>query len=1156
MVNRVIAYNFFTGKSHWLRYRASKLTGVESVELLSETMTDEKQDEKGTQKPKTPQTPFGGWRTASSGQHDEQSSMADKGPHAVVSNSDGSQRPADADDLSIPKYGQKTSVTKPESLQAVKSFSDTFGHVQNEPADLPPAPAPANVWDDEPPEQKASDSSAGGAFAFVTTGSAEFIETAPAASQAQEATETGQSPLAPAKAELDPNDPFAWSPEEVPPAPVAEPEPRREFGDGESWMQANTSYEELQSSTLAALEAAKQAEQPAVEENADKQATVNPYTFGKEEEWVAPPMDVEALSAESEETSGPKLEFAFSVPEKDAEPESEATDEPQPASPFDFAAYADDDETAEQQETAGDSPLPQEPVTASAFAAGSIGTPTPETPDTGDVADHTATPSPVIAIEDTPPLAVAPEPEFSVPEALIPEAGESPTPAEPLQVSEEIAPPLAQPVSPAGTSSAKTKFQAYKPAAAPEPEVVPAEFNLSPDEAALLGETPDSQATPQDITAPDGNMDVPAVEDVTADTAAAIVPLAPTPEEDYPVEAAAPEAEPFLPASSFAPEIETPAETAPTATGIEQPLVFAEPEAGHADWSIPEAENTIPQLDVAAEAPIPPTATAWEAEPQPEQPASLDDTAFALPPETGTGDAPAAPVFSIPEPTATEPELPVEPATPQPDMSWQQEQPATAAGQPDWAAPPSPVEPEPVAAYGSIPAETHPAEHTDSPFPTYPAETDAPYDAQPQTDTYPPSTAYDSTDMHAADTATTYSGQDFAAIPPEIDASSAPATISHSPEEVHAILQDHVLWLSSGGKDGRRANFRNANLQQYDLSNSQLAEASFRGANLYGTNFSGCDMRGADLSEAQLGAALFHSSSMVGAVFSRADLRQSVFENSDLQGADFSGAFLGGAVLVGLNLTSTIFLDAYLEGANLAHSSFISANLRGANLSYTNLTGANLSGANCRDVRFDQAILDNAVLEGANLKNASVQGASLLGTDLSSAGDGSSEQRQETLQAEREQLMQEWQRLKEYEAQIQSLQSSIQQREMALQTERMSTERSRRELRAQRETLEMLIANAQEVMQRHRHHDRRLKFYGVFWFMLTILAAVGLMMFISALDTATLSWVEIGMVIAGGALVIWLFIATTIRSIKLSNNLKQLLDVHEQHLPPSDPSGN
>lgn len=1138
MVNRVIAYNFFTGKSHWLRYRADRLKSVENVELLADSMTDEKQDEKGTQKPKTPQTPFGGWRNAST---QSQDSEADKEPRAVVTNEDGSQRPADEADLNMPKYsGNEANDAEP----AIKSFSATFGQVkEEEPAPLPPVPG---MWD-EPEEQTPApeQESDGGAFAFVSSGAAELVETNPTPdssleggedapqeeSSAQENDTPAPEPQTPAA-----DDPFAWSPEE---APQSADEPRRTTATGgESWMQASTSYEELQSSTRAALEEAEKAEQPVVEE-VEVTPAVNPYTFGKEEGWVAPPMEADS--------GKDKAEFEFRAPEPEAAPEEEA----QPASPFDLAFAAEEDTAPEPapQPVSEEPPIPAEvPVTEPDFSAEP--TATPEEPATANNASI-----PPIAME-APTQDASPEPAPITAEAEPTETGTPATepPAAEAPVQENTSAPMeslpeptpdAENTAPAVENKPnKTTFQAYKPATEAEVEV-PDEFALNPQEAALLGT--DASAAPEEDAAPQ-----PVMEESTSTEA----PVTAEPDFAMPAPEAAADAEAAEPEPAPMPE--------PENTLPEQPLPeqTATPDApAEADAPLPEAyspptEDTAPlpeQHEPVQEQPEPAPAFA-ETEAEAAIPAAAETEASPpppMPPEPEQADAAyheseaaPQPVFGMetpaPESFAEEPALADEPAATD----------ETAAPQ-QWDAmeqPPAPMEPaSPVDAAPQTDYTTAPNESTWQPEADIPASADA-YTTDATAAPAPEMEAHPEAAAQPQDVPTEFPAGETAA--------TAPAHISHSPEDIQAILQDHLTWLNSGGKDGRRANFRNANLQQYDLSNSQLTEASFRGANLYGVNFSGCDMRGADLSEAQLSHSVFHSSSLAGAVLSRADLRHATFENSDLQGADFNSAFLGGATLAGLNLSSAIFLDADLQGVNLTQSSLISANLRGANLSYAYLTSANLSNANCRDVRFDQAILDNAVLEGANLKNTSLQGASLLGTDLSSAGDGSTEQRQDTLQAEKEQIMQEWQRIKEYEGQIQHLQSSIQQREMALQTERVNTERSRRELRAQREVLETLIHKAQDVMSGHRKHDRRLKFYGVFWFMLTILAAVGMMMFISALDTAALGWMEIGMVVAACALVLWLFIATTMRSIKLSNNLKQLLDAYEQHLPPSDQTGH
>lgn len=376
-----------------------------------------------------------------------------------------------------------------------------------------------------------------------------------------------------------------------------------------------------------------------------------------------------------------------------------------------------------------------------------------------------------------------------------------------------------------------------------------------------------------------------------------------------------------------------------------------------------------------------------------------------------------------------------------------------------------------------------------------------------------------------------------------------------TPDAVQHILQEHALWLSSGGRNGRRANFRNANLRGVNLSQAHLAEASLRGADLSGSNLSGSDLHGADLSEAFLSHADLRSTNLTAAIVTHVDMRTAAFEGAVMQGADLSGSSLAGANLAGLDFAGAVMQDTDLNGANLSQANLSGTNLRGAHLISANLSYASLASANCRDVQFNGAILDYANLEGASLKNARMQGASLIGIDITAAEEASDEHRHESLQSERELLQQEWQKLQALESQIQQLQGQMQQREMALQSDRSQVERAKRDLRAEYEGMQQLMEKAHQVMRHHRMHDRQFKYYGVTWFIFTILAFVSVMLFVKALEIASLDWLSIAIVLGGCALILGLFIATTVRSIKLSNNLKRLLDVYDQLFPRTDNSG-
>ena len=46
-------------------------------------------------------------------------------------------------------------------------------------------------------------------------------------------------------------------------------------------------------------------------------------------------------------------------------------------------------------------------------------------------------------------------------------------------------------------------------------------------------------------------------------------------------------------------------------------------------------------------------------------------------------------------------------------------------------------------------------------------------------------------------------------------------------KELNQIIQDHELWLESDGREGKRAKLKNSNLEGYDLTRSDLRDATF-----------------------------------------------------------------------------------------------------------------------------------------------------------------------------------------------------------------------------------------------------------------------------------------------------------------------------------------
>jgi uncharacterized protein YjbI with pentapeptide repeats len=89
------------------------------------------------------------------------------------------------------------------------------------------------------------------------------------------------------------------------------------------------------------------------------------------------------------------------------------------------------------------------------------------------------------------------------------------------------------------------------------------------------------------------------------------------------------------------------------------------------------------------------------------------------------------------------------------------------------------------------------------------------------------------------------------------------------------------------GRNLQQQEFLKADLQGFDLSDSDLRGAVFNSSNLRDT-----DLRGADLGDVVAYASRFDGANLEGAVLRNAMLMQSRFQGARIEGADFSDAVL------------------------------------------------------------------------------------------------------------------------------------------------------------------------------------------------------------------------------------------------------------------------
>ena len=111
-------------------------------------------------------------------------------------------------------------------------------------------------------------------------------------------------------------------------------------------------------------------------------------------------------------------------------------------------------------------------------------------------------------------------------------------------------------------------------------------------------------------------------------------------------------------------------------------------------------------------------------------------------------------------------------------------------------------------------------------------------------------------------------------------------------QELDKILDNHKLWLSSGGEKGERADLSSANLSSADLRFADLSYANLRFANLSYANLSSANLSSANLSSANLDSANLSHANLHYANLRSADLSSADLHFANLRYADLHSANL------------------------------------------------------------------------------------------------------------------------------------------------------------------------------------------------------------------------------------------------------------------------
>lgn len=179
-------------------------------------------------------------------------------------------------------------------------------------------------------------------------------------------------------------------------------------------------------------------------------------------------------------------------------------------------------------------------------------------------------------------------------------------------------------------------------------------------------------------------------------------------------------------------------------------------------------------------------------------------------------------------------------------------------------------------------------------------------------------------------------------------------TMKDLPDTLPEMLRQHLAWLSSDGKSGRRFEVDLYDLRRApSLAHSCLSMMRGRGAMLYGLDFKEAQMQVADMRGADMRHANFHKADLRGSDFTAA-----IFNNANFQGVQMQPLEISANQSVSTFLARASMRFVNFAGGDLRMVDFSSADLTGANFLGADLTGANFTGAILNGARFSPAQRD------------------------------------------------------------------------------------------------------------------------------------------------------------------------------------------------------
>lgn len=353
-------------------------------------------------------------------------------------------------------------------------------------------------------------------------------------------------------------------------------------------------------------------------------------------------------------------------------------------------------------------------------------------------------------------------------------------------------------------------------------------------------------------------------------------------------------------------------------------------------------------------------------------------------------------------------------------------------------------------------------------------------------------------------------------------------------DELRHMAHEHLSWLQSGGRDGRRANLSGRDLSGMTLQGIYLPDSNLRGANLTGTNLSMANLQGADFSEANLENTNLRDAKLDGANFSRCFAKGTYFDKASMVEANFSHANLEGA-----NCLKSQMAGAKLRDANVSKSDFTGADLKRANMrqivaAHAVFDSADLSYADCRDAVFSFSRFKETALYETAMRGAQFDHVLFTDADFSYAADLDSRYQAKSIESEKMGIQQELENLRQFKDEVTQYENHI-----AAQ---------KRDLLLRRRTLESLNDMELEVSESLLNHMKLFRGIAAFWFVVVALFGAILAHKISQIGLKNLNYVEIGVVCVVMIGVLGAHIVSAMLSFNISRTFARYVRVRREKL--------